>query len=338
LAAGKEELNQWWFFRTPTDNAGDNPSGTSFVERATTVRGWSLSIDSSSTKGTYKFPLTLSTRLLRHLGGADPGDGILRRIRQSEFALTYSPLNIDPKKDQSPGLDTSTSRMGTLAFKIPLAGTADIDDFDTFLNTELGKSTDKILPRFQDPANRNLLLPGTEEVVGQLIQQDFKSALDKVKQQLAGQLSVAAKVNYDWDGRDGQPDAIIATLAASKDGFQLGQVPTGLAASASNAWFQEDLPQRAFTRRRGGLGAEFTIKEGLSLAVQSVYDHYSGVGFTGISGISNISTKDDLSLVQVFKFKIFNGNKLELSVKEKHVNTSDIDVAIAIGAGFKLIG
>jgi len=329
------------FLNAASGNGGDNLDSAAIVESAQTnpPGTWSPSVGISSTKGTYKFPLTLT---VQPVVPAEAQGQLRWRFAQSELAATYSPTQVKPMTS-STRLATAPTKMGTLSYKFPLKGRDETQEMAEAFQ-DMTVTADQV---FKHEMN---LLTAPQAMDAAESRAAFASAqaeayLDKKNDasNLKPILKIDFKLSYDWDHSVPTPnttlpaDYLTASLLASKQDVALGKgnAVFGFSSTLSNAWFQSLSNQAAYKRDEIGVGGEIGRKGAFYFGLQGTYDHYSGAGFNGLRGVTDTKLRDDVVLAEIVRFAVPGGHKLELAVKEMHANTSDMNLLVIATTTFK---
>jgi hypothetical protein len=258
-------------------------------------------------------------------------------LKRSTVESSYGLVKIEQqKKDLGGGIsDTvltpSAPRTFGVSYKYGLIGD-DIDDRDQELTTALGNAFTALAPAYRDPANPNLLDLSREK--------EFLAALGKVvdlkavKAALKNQFRLSTKVAYTAKWNTNVRDDLALTLSAS---MGLGTSPN-LIGITGDMTFTESLGEGALKPIRavkGGMGIDVDLTDGVKLAHQIVVQHFSGDGFSGISGVIDTTKRTEGNLAQVLSFRLIGGQYLALAIKELHLGTDDVDMTIGTEFGWK---
>lgn len=319
-----------------TLDLADTQSGSTFVERATAVSGWSLGINSNATLDGYGFPVTLKgTPLRRWLRNSDKlATGIRRRLALTELTGAYTPLSIKRAASPSRGVSTSSAQTASFAIKVPLLGVKDIEDFEEELSNALGRLSAPLLEKYALPDNPNLV---DIAAYGAAVRTEMPSLVAPAQRTIERQLKLSARLKYDPDWRADKPDAVSFTLTGGRDDLSSGPAKpkhrVGLTANLGRTWFRDT----TYRKSTLSLTLDVVLMDGLRLSIQPAGDRYAGAGFPGISGVEDKSERTDVVLAEILTFtSIPAADKLEFTVKQLHLNTSSTDVSLSLALGFVL--
>ena len=161
------------------------------------------------------------------------------------------------------------------------------------------------------------------------------------QQFFANQFQLSLKPGYTKSWAPSSQDDASLTLSATKGWAFIRPAP----ATTRVATLSADLGNTSSLERgdkgphavvKAGVSGTIDLTTGVTLGMQAVANQNSGVGFTGIPGVTDTTRRNEVNLSQSLVFKLAGGQPVTFSIQENHLGTGSRDIAITTDLGYKL--